>query len=280
MHGNTDKATVKRTRMAAAAASAADFKKYVDHRTATQAALSIHALGAGLRSTRGLELAPVATSGAGGAREKMSIRRIGAVEGKDATTHEYRVGGRMRPWFIAVGFVRPHLPFNCPEIFWNRTRVPSPQSEMPPQSLGRGASVALKSVQVSRSAGFGEFGGFVSPNNLRMFNNNAVRFSKAASAVSSPKKDRHDDEAESRFFRNDTETIFSLARDSRRAYRACISFIDYEVGRLLTALEDTKQAHRTVVALIADHGFKLGEFGMWGACITYTACIRQRMPRT
>jgi iduronate 2-sulfatase len=43
-----------------------------------------------------------------------------------------------------------------------------------------------------------------------------------------------------------------------------VSFVDYQVGRLLDALEDSKQAHRTVVALISDHGYKLGEFGMWG----------------
>ena len=60
------------------------------------------------------------------------------------------------------------------------------------------------------------------------------------------------------------ETIFSLARDTNRGYRACVSFVDYQVGRLLDALEDSKQAHRTVVALISDHGYKLGEFGMWG----------------
>ena len=26
-----------------------------------------------------------------------------------------------KPWFLSVGFVRPHLPFNCPEQFWRET---------------------------------------------------------------------------------------------------------------------------------------------------------------
>ena len=36
------------------------------------------------------------------------------------------------------------------------------------------------------------------------------------------------------------------------------------MGTVLDALETSNQASSTVVALFSDHGWKLGEFGLWG----------------
>jgi len=44
-----------------------------------------------------------------------------------------------------------------------------------------------------------------------------------------------------------------------QAYLACISFVDYEIGRLLDALESSAYADNTVIVLWSDHGYRLGE---------------------
>ncbi|NNF32528.1 MAG: sulfatase [Saprospiraceae bacterium] len=44
-----------------------------------------------------------------------------------------------------------------------------------------------------------------------------------------------------------------------QAYLACMSFVDYEIGRLLDALEQSSHADNTVIVLWSDHGYRLGE---------------------
>ncbi|WP_232225152.1 sulfatase [Seonamhaeicola sp. S2-3] len=46
-----------------------------------------------------------------------------------------------------------------------------------------------------------------------------------------------------------------------QAYLACISYVDYELGRVLDALESSKYADNTIVVLWSDHGYRLGEKG-------------------
>lgn len=46
-----------------------------------------------------------------------------------------------------------------------------------------------------------------------------------------------------------------------QAYLACISFVDYEIGRVLEALENSEYANNTVIVLWSDHGYRLGEKG-------------------
>ena len=46
-----------------------------------------------------------------------------------------------------------------------------------------------------------------------------------------------------------------------QAYLACISYVDYELGRVLDALENSKHADNTVIVLWSDHGYRLGEKG-------------------
>ncbi len=50
-----------------------------------------------------------------------------------------------------------------------------------------------------------------------------------------------------------------LWRAHNHAYLACVSFADSQVGRLLSALEVSGRAADTVVVLVSDHGFHLGE---------------------
>lgn len=53
-------------------------------------------------------------------------------------------------------------------------------------------------------------------------------------------------------------------RNLVRSYLACTSFVDSQVGRLLTALEESGHADDTIVVLWSDHGWHLGEKAMTG----------------
>ena len=46
-----------------------------------------------------------------------------------------------------------------------------------------------------------------------------------------------------------------------QAYLACVSFVDYEIGRILDALQNSEYAENTVIVLWSDHGYRLGEKG-------------------
>ena len=69
--------------------------------------------------------------------------------------------------------------------------------------------------------------------------------------IAKPKGDHH------------TVTGKGLWRESVQAYLASISYADYEVGRLLDALDASGRADNTVVVLWGDHGWHLGEKSHW-----------------
>ena len=53
------------------------------------------------------------------------------------------------------------------------------------------------------------------------------------------------------------------AQEVRHGYYACISYIDALLGRLLDKLETLGLADNTIICLWGDHGFHLGEQGLW-----------------
>ena len=53
-------------------------------------------------------------------------------------------------------------------------------------------------------------------------------------------------------------------RQAVEAYLVCVSYVDYEIGRLLDALDRSSAADNTVVVLWSDHGWQLGEKQHWG----------------
>lgn len=133
-----------------------------------------------------------------------------------------------QPFFLAVGYIRPHLPFITPKKYWDlydRTKLPLADNGF----LPRGAPALA----------FGErsLGGFYE---LRDYMDYA--------------------DAPSPFFRPLNE---AQQRDLRHGYYASVSFIDTQVGRLLTALDEMSLAQNTIVVLWSDHGWKLGEHGGW-----------------
>jgi len=55
-------------------------------------------------------------------------------------------------------------------------------------------------------------------------------------------------------------------RGLRRGYYACVSFIDEQLGRLLSALVEADLADTTNLVYTSDHGEMLGKFGLWWKC--------------
>ena len=53
------------------------------------------------------------------------------------------------------------------------------------------------------------------------------------------------------------------ARKCKQAYFATISFVDAQIGRLLDALEEHNLLDNTIIVFWSDHGYFLGEKGLW-----------------
>lgn len=63
----------------------------------------------------------------------------------------------------------------------------------------------------------------------------------------------------------------SKARELIRAYRACVSYIDAQIGILLDTLHDKALDESTVVAVVGVNGSHLGELGLWNKNSNYEA---------
>ena len=121
-----------------------------------------------------------------------------------------------KPFFLAVGLIRPHTPFVAPKAFFDgidRAKLP-----LPPFFQESGEDLAL----VPKAA-------------LRP-NNNLFAIKQA---------DRNE------------------ALDARHAYEASVSWTDSQIGRILAKLRELKLEENTIVVLTGDHGYQLGEHGLW-----------------
>ena len=65
------------------------------------------------------------------------------------------------------------------------------------------------------------------------------------------------------FFGQECSMPDSKARELRRAYYACVSYTDAQIGKVLSELETQGFADDTIIVLWADHGWQLGEHNQW-----------------
>lgn len=116
-----------------------------------------------------------------------------------------------RPFFLAVGFFRPHTPYVAPKAYFDLH---------PPSSMR-----------------------VVSPDSL-----DTQRSPRAA--FSSAKKEQDN---------LDVETT----REILQAYYASVSFMDVQVGKVLKRLDELGLTESTAIVFTSDHGYHLGEHGLW-----------------
>ena len=121
------------------------------------------------------------------------------------------LGERDEPFFFAVGFYKPHLPFNAPQKYWD---------------LYERDAIDISHVDPLQRRG-GEM--------INSYGHSAEDF---------------DDEAH--------------VRKILHGYYAATSYVDAQIGKVLDALDETGLAENTIVVLWGDHGFHLGENGIWG----------------
>lgn len=68
-----------------------------------------------------------------------------------------------------------------------------------------------------------------------------------------------------------------LARTLKHAYLASVSYVDAQIGKMLAALEEEGVRNNTVIILWSDHGWHLGDMGIWGKATNYEIATRVPM---
>ena len=124
-----------------------------------------------------------------------------------------------KPFFLAVGFVRPHVPYTAPKEFFN---------------LYQSEEIVLPQVPRDEMDDIPLWG-------------------KAMAYGTIEGGDHHN--------------VLSIGpdywREMVRAYLACVSFVDAQAGKVLSALEASPYADNTIIVFWSDHGQHLGEKRHW-----------------
>lgn len=139
-----------------------------------------------------------------------------------------------KPFMMAVGFVKPHIPFCAPKKYWDM--YDGDEVELPP---GPHFPENMPEIAFSGHPNF--------------FNYTYGDYSPLEKGK--PMDDR-------------------AARHIRHAYRAAVSYIDAQVGLLLQELKRLNLDSNTIVVLWSDHGFHLGDVGHWGKQTNFEHAVR------
>tara|TARA_R110002049_G_scaffold285698_1_gene466657 strand:- start:23213 stop:24796 length:1584 start_codon:yes stop_codon:yes gene_type:complete len=65
-----------------------------------------------------------------------------------------------------------------------------------------------------------------------------------------------------------------LSRTLKHAYLACVSYVDAQIGMMVKALEDAGVRDNTIIVIWGDHGWHLGDMGVWGKATNYEIATR------
>lgn len=68
-----------------------------------------------------------------------------------------------------------------------------------------------------------------------------------------------------------------LARTLKHAYLASVSYVDAQIGKMIDALKETGVMENTIIILWSDHGWHLGDLGIWGKATNYEIAARVPM---
>jgi len=134
-----------------------------------------------------------------------------------------------KPFFFAIGFYRPHLPFNVPKKYWDRyerEKIPIAENDYVPKGA---PLMAINNLRELR--GYTDFKNVPHP--------------------------------------VDGQLNEDQARVLKHGYLASVSYIDAQVGRLIDKLKELKVDDNTIIVLWGDHGWKLGEHGSWCKMTNY-----------
>ena len=68
-----------------------------------------------------------------------------------------------------------------------------------------------------------------------------------------------------------------LSRTLLHGYYACVSYVDAQIGKMIQVLEDEGIRDNTIIIIWGDHGWHLGEMGVWGKATNYEIATRVPM---
>lgn len=142
-----------------------------------------------------------------------------------------------KPFFLSVGYYRPHLPFNAPKKYWDlydRNSLPLAANQTPP------AGSPLFATHGDQE--------------LRSYDD--------CHDLPWPSEEPWDE---------------ARQRELIHGYYASVSYIDAQVGRLLDELDRLGIGENTIVVLWGDHGWKLGEHNGWCKMTNYEIDTRVPM---
>tara|TARA_R110002049_G_scaffold2750_2_gene21481 strand:- start:270140 stop:271633 length:1494 start_codon:yes stop_codon:yes gene_type:complete len=145
------------------------------------------------------------------------------------------------PFFIAVGFYKPHLPLVAPKRSWE---------------LYDDVDLAPLAPQ--------------------QFPADAVDFMYNWGEIDSygySRVDENDVEQRKMFSRSDRPDE-SQTLQLTKAYYACVSYTDHHIGRLLEQLERLGLTDSTAVVIWGDHGFHLGDQNRWAKHTQFEGAMR------
>lgn len=72
----------------------------------------------------------------------------------------------------------------------------------------------------------------------------------------------------------DPRKYIEYVRQLRHSYSASVSYVDKQVGKDLKALDDFELSDNTIVIIWSDHGFPLGEQGIFGKHSLYEVALK------
>lgn len=134
-----------------------------------------------------------------------------------------------KPFFLALGFMKPHLNWVAPKRYWDLYKPEEIQ-------LAKQVAGPVNGAEIGLHASF----------ELR---------TRHGIPKSGPIGD-------------------DLARTLLHGYYACVSYVDAQIGKMIAALEDAGVRDNTLIIVWGDHGWHLGEMGIWGKATNYEIATR------